>query len=97
MRERGLGTPATRAQVIEGLLYEGYLARQGRDLHVTAKGMSLITLLRASDAGTLTTPELTGEWEAKLRSIEHGKLLRPAFMAEIRRLGKEISDTDLRG
>src|SRR4029434_3487823 len=92
MRERGLGTPATRAQVIEGLLFEGYLARQGRDLHVTAKGISLITLLRSIDAAALTKPELTGEWEAKLRSMEHGKLSRPEFMNEIRRLANEIAE-----
>src|SRR4030095_1606311 len=97
MRERGLGTPATRAQVIEGLLFEGYIARQGRDLHVTAKGISLITLLRASDAATLTKPELTGDWEAKLRAIEHGKLSRPEFMDEIRRLAKEIAEKVLGG
>jgi DNA topoisomerase-3 len=90
MRERGLGTPATRAQTIEGLLFEGYLARQGRDLHVTAKGISLITLLRSIDAGTLTKPELTGDWEAKLRGIEHRKLSRPEFMTDIRRLSGEI-------
>lgn len=90
MSERGLGTPATRAQVIEGLLYEGYLIRQARDLHVTAKGMSLITLLRDLDAASLTKPELTGEWEFKLRQMEQGKLPRVAFMDEIRRLTSEI-------
>lgn len=92
MRERGLGTPATRAQIIEGLLFEGYLARQGRDLHVTAKGISLITLLRSIDAATLTTPELTGDWEAKLRAIEHGKLSRTEFMDGIRKLANEIAE-----
>ena len=90
MAERGLGTPATRAQTIEGLLYEGYIARQGRDLHVTAKGLSLITLLRSLDAGTLTKPELTGEWEHKLRLMERGEMSRESFMDEIRRLTTEI-------
>jgi DNA topoisomerase-3 len=90
MSERGLGTPATRAQVIEGLLYEGYLLRQGRDLHVTAKGMSLITLLRALDAASLTKPELTGEWEFKLKQIERGQLSRGAFMNDIRNLTSDI-------
>lgn len=92
MAERGLGTPATRAQTIEGLLFEGYIARQGRDLHVTAKGMSLITLLRDLDAGTLTKPELTGEWEHKLRLMERGELSRTTFMDDIRRLTTEIVD-----
>jgi len=90
MSERGLGTPATRAQIIEGLLFEGYLTRQGRDLHVTAKGLSLITLLRALDAATLTKPELTGEWEFKLRQIERGQLSRAAFMGDIRHLTTDI-------
>nr|MDQ3622984.1 DNA topoisomerase [Verrucomicrobiota bacterium] len=90
MRERGLGTPATRAQIIEGLLYEGYLIRQGRDLIVTAKGLSLITLLRNLRAETLTKPELTGEWEFKLRQMERGHLPRPVFMEEIRQLTTDI-------
>jgi DNA topoisomerase-3 len=90
MSERGLGTPATRAQIIEGLLNEGYLIRQGRELIVTAKGISLITLLRNLDAATLTKPELTGEWEFKLKQIERGQLPRSAFMDEIRQLTTEI-------
>lgn len=90
MRERGLGTPATRAQVIEGLLFEGYLLRQGRDLIVTAKGLSLITLLRNLHAETLTKPELTGGWEYKLRQMERGQLSRAAFMGEIRNLTTDI-------
>jgi DNA topoisomerase-3 len=90
MAERGLGTPATRAQTIEGLIFEGYLLRQGRDLIVTAKGISLITLLRSLHAEALTKPELTGEWEHKLRLMERGQLSRPAFMEEIRGLTTEL-------
>jgi DNA topoisomerase-3 len=90
MSERGLGTPATRAQVIEGLLFEGYLIRDGRDLIVTAKGISLITLLRNLHAEALTKPELTGEWEHKLRRMERGQLSRGAFMEEIRGLTTEL-------
>ncbi|MDR3402861.1 MAG: DNA topoisomerase III [Chthoniobacter sp.] len=90
MAERGLGTPATRAQTIEGLIFEGYLLRQGRDLIVTAKGISLITLLRSLHAEALTKPELTGEWEHKLRLMERGQLSRPAFMNEIRGLTTEL-------
>ena len=90
MRERGLGTPATRAQVIEGLLFEGYLVRQGRDLIVTAKGISLITLLRNLKAEALTKPELTGEWEFKLREMEHGRLSRDEFMRQIRALTTDV-------
>jgi len=90
MSERGLGTPATRAQVIEGLLFEGYLIRQGRDLIVTAKGLSLITLLRDLKADSLTKPELTGGWEYKLRQMERGQLSRSDFMSEIRKLTTDI-------
>src|SRR5688572_23566469 len=90
MSERGLGTPATRAQIIEGLIFEGYLLRQGRELIVTAKGLSLITLLRSLRAESLTKPELTGEWEFKLRQMERGQLSRPAFMEEIRGLTTDI-------
>ncbi len=96
MSERGLGTPATRAQVIEGLIFEGYLIRQGRDLIVTAKGLSLITLLRSLKAESLTKPELTGEWEHKLRQMERGQLSRPAFMEQIRGLTTDIV-TKVRG
>lgn len=90
MAERGLGTPATRAQTIEGLIFEGYLLRQGRELIVTAKGISLITLLRSLNAEALTKPELTGEWEHKLRQMERGELSRGNFMTEIRGLTTEI-------
>ncbi len=90
MAERGLGTPATRAQTIEGLIYEGYLSRQGRELKVMAKGLSLITLLRDLDAAALTKPELTGEWEHKLRQMERGQLSREVFMEDIRHLTTEI-------
>ena len=90
MAERGLGTPATRAQTIEGLLYEGYLIRDGRELVVTQKGLSLIILLRNLDAQSLTQPALTGEWEFKLKQMERGKLSRADFMDEIRQLTTEI-------
>jgi DNA topoisomerase-3 len=90
MAERGLGTPATRAQTIEGLIFEGYLIRQGRDLIVTAKGISLITLLRNLHAEALTKPELTGGWEHKLRQMERGQLPRVTFMNEIRDLTTDI-------
>jgi DNA topoisomerase-3 len=90
MSERGLGTPATRAQVIEGLLTEGYILRQGRDLLVTAKGMSLITLLKDLRAEALTKPELTGEWEFRLRQMERGQLSRSEFMQQIGTLTKDL-------
>jgi DNA topoisomerase-3 len=92
MSERGLGTPATRAQVIEGLINEGYIIRQARELIVTAKGISLITLLRDLHAETLTKPELTGEWESKLKRMERGELSRDEFMHQIRALTTDVVD-----
>jgi DNA topoisomerase III len=90
MSERGLGTPATRAQIIEGLLTEGYILRQGRDLLATAKGISLITLLRDLHAESLTKPELTGDWEFRLRQMERGQLSRANFMSQIGNLTREL-------
>ncbi|MDN5881186.1 MAG: DNA topoisomerase III [Nitrosospira sp.] len=83
MSAKGLGTPATRASIIEGLLLENYMQRVGRELHPTAKAFSLITLLRGLNVPELTSPELTGDWEFKLRQIEQRKLERNKFMEEI--------------
>ncbi|AOB29544.1 DNA topoisomerase III [Bordetella sp. H567] len=90
MSERGLGTPATRAAIIEGLLNEGYLRRDGRDLVPTAKARQLMTLLSGLDVTELTSPELTGEWEHKLKQIEQGGLQRDAFMREIAQMTQII-------
>ncbi len=83
MQEKGLGTPATRAAIIEGLLNEKYMLREGRELIPTAKAFQLMTLLRGLQVEELSRPELTGEWEYKLAQMEHGKLSRSAFMQEI--------------
>lgn len=90
MSERGLGTPATRAAIIEGLLNEGYLRREARDLVPTAKARQLMTLLKGLDVQELTSPELTGEWEHKLKQIEQGALARQAFMREIAQMTQVI-------
>ena len=92
MSQRGLGTPATRATIIEGLLGDGYLIRQARDLIVTSKGLSLIILLRGLGVQSLTSPELTGEWEHKLKRMEGGEMPRPQFMEEIRAFTTDIVD-----
>jgi DNA topoisomerase-3 len=83
MAERGLGTPATRAATIEGLIAQKYLARDGRELHVSGSGMRLIDLVREMDIEGLYSPRLTGDWEYKLRQMEQGQLKRDAFMQEI--------------
>ncbi|WP_457442477.1 DNA topoisomerase III [Roseateles sp. P5_E4] len=83
MAEKGLGTPATRAATIEGLISEKYMLREGRELIPTAKAFQLMTLLRGLDVEDLTKPELTGDWEYKLAEMEKGRLKREVFMAEI--------------
>lgn len=83
MQEKGLGTPATRAATIEGLIAEKYMLREGRELIPTAKAFQLMTLLRGLGVEELSKAELTGEWEHKLAQMEHGKLSRETFMAEI--------------
>jgi DNA topoisomerase III len=90
MREKGLGTPATRAQTIEGLIFEKYMLRDGRDLIPTAKAFQLMTLLRGLAIEDLTKPELTGNWEYQLSEMEHGRLKRDAFMAEIAKMAERI-------
>ncbi len=90
MEDKGLGTPATRAQIIEGLIYEKYVLRQGRELQPTAKAFSLITLLRGLQIPELSSPELTGDWEFKLRSMARGKMPRMEFMKEIADMTRSI-------
>ena len=90
MREKGLGTPATRAQTIEGLIAEKYMLRDGRELMPTAKAFQLMTLLRGLAIEDLTKPELTGHWEHQLAEMEHGRLKREAFMAEIAKMAERI-------
>jgi DNA topoisomerase-3 len=83
MAERGLGTPATRAATIEGLIAQKYLLREGRELIVTPSGLRLIQLVRQMDIEGLYSPKLTGDWEYKLRQMEQGALKRGDFMKEI--------------
>ncbi|MGQ0731027.1 DNA topoisomerase III [Acidovorax sp.] len=83
MQEKGLGTPATRAAIIEGLLTEKYMLREGREIIPTAKAFQLMTLLRGLEVEELCRADLTGEWEYKLSQMEKGQLSREAFMAEI--------------
>jgi len=90
MAGKGLGTPATRAAIIEGLLTEKYLVREGRELIPTAKASQLMTLLRGLGVNELTAPELTGEWEYKLSQMEKGKISRDEFMREIAQMTQII-------
>ncbi|MEY3294574.1 MAG: hypothetical protein RLZZ451_622 [Pseudomonadota bacterium] len=90
MKDKGLGTPATRAATIEGLINEKYMLRDGRELVPTAKAFQLMTLLRGLAIEDLTKPELTGQWEYQLAEMEHGRLSRDAFMGEIARMAERI-------
>jgi DNA topoisomerase-3 len=93
MEAKGLGTPATRAATIEGLIREEYVHREGRELVPTPKAFSLIFALGMLHIVELASPELTGEWEHKLRLIEQGKLTRDEFMKEISELVRKVVGT----
>ncbi len=90
MAGKGLGTPATRAAIIEGLINEKYLLREGREMMPTAKAFQLMTLLHGLGVDELTEPELTGEWEQKLAQMERGKISREEFMREIAQMTQII-------
>lgn len=86
MKERGLGTPATRAATIEKLLSDKYLQRDGKELIPTRKAFDLIQILDIMKINELSSPELTGEWEYRLGMIEQGNLSRGEFMQGIREM-----------
>ncbi len=93
MKERGLGTPATRAAIIEGLITQESIVRDGKELVATRRGMDLIDLLCKIGLSTLSSPELTGDWEYRLKQMESGKLERAKFMEDIRAYTTEIVDS----
>jgi DNA topoisomerase-3 len=86
MKDSGIGTPATRASIIERLIQVAYIERDGRALVATEKGIQVIRLLGAHK---LTSAELTGDWERRLGLIEHGEDTRPAFMSDIAKFTTE--------
>ena len=86
MKDSGIGTPATRASIIERLVDVGYIERDGRALVATEKGIQVIRLLGEHQ---LTSPELTGNWERRLRLIEQSQDTRPAFMDDIKKFTTE--------
>ena len=97
MREKGLGTPATRASIIEGLIAEDYVHRAGRELHPTAKAFDLLYALRKFGIDELRSPELTGNWEFKLKQIEQGRLRRDEFMEHTVETTRDLVDRIKRG
>lgn len=86
LKDGGLGTPATRASIIERLIKVGYIARKGKTLYPTEKGMKLIEIVPFE----LKSPETTGKWEKGLTSISKGKLDSKRFMESIQRYVKYI-------
>jgi DNA topoisomerase III len=90
MKDTGLGTPATRASTIETLLKRKFIAREGKMVVATPTGIELIERLPVP---TLASPELTGAWEARLARISRGQEARAAFMADIARYVREMTDT----
>lgn len=90
MSEKGLGTPATRAAIIEGLISEEYIVRHAKELQATAKAFSLMELLNGLGVAELTKPELTGEWEFRLRQVQRRQASRQEFMSEITTMTRHI-------
>ena len=97
MEAKGLGTPATRAAIIEGLIREEYIHRNGRELVPTPKAFSLFFALRHFGVTEITSPELTGDWEFKLKQMEHGKLKREEFMEHIEQVTRDLVERIKRG
>jgi DNA topoisomerase-3 len=96
MKDSGIGTPATRAAIIERLIDVGYVEREGRSLVTTEKGLNVVRLLGEHP---LTSPALTGEWEHRLARIEQGEERRERFMEDIARFAGEtvgVLDTTLK-
>jgi DNA topoisomerase-3 len=92
LHEKGLGTPATRADIIENLISKGYLLRQGKSLRPTVKGIRLVDVLRRIHVDRLASAELTGDLEFRLREVEHGNRTAPEFMKEIMEYTTHIVD-----
>jgi DNA topoisomerase-3 len=90
MEAKGLGTPATRAAIIEGLIQEEYVHRNGKELVPTPKAFSLFFALRHFGVSEITSPELTGDWEFKLKMMEGGKLPREEFMEHIEQVTRDL-------
>ena len=90
MEQKGLGTPATRAAVIEGLIREDYVHRNLRELVPTPKAFSLLFALKHFGVSEITSPELTGDWEHKLKLMEAGKLGRDEFMEHIQSVTRDM-------
>ena len=90
LKDKGLGTPATRAATIEHLIKEKYISRESTELRPSLKAEDLMQFLQAAGVEILTSPAMTGEWEQKLRMIEEGRFSRASFMSEISNMTKDF-------
>ena len=90
MEAKGLGTPATRAAIIEGLINEKYVERLARELKPTWKAFRLMFALKHFGVAEITSPELTGDWESKLKQMEQAKLKREQFMEHIEQVTRDL-------
>ena len=97
MEAKGLGTPATRAAVIEGLIQEKYVQREGRELKPTWKAFRLLLALHHFGVTEITSPELTGDWEYQLKLMETGKLQRNVFMDHIEQVTRDLVERIKKG
>jgi DNA topoisomerase-3 len=92
LHEKGIGTPATRADIIENLIRKGYVVRQGKALRPTVKGIRLVDVLRRMHADRLASPELTGDMEYRLREVERGNRTAREFMKEMAEYTTHVVD-----
>ena len=90
LREKGIGTPATRAEIIENLIRKGYVVRLGKALRASVKGIRLIDSLRRINIDRLASPALTGELEAHLLEVERGVRTAEQFMSEVTTYAVEV-------
>lgn len=92
MRGRGLGTPATRADTIEGLVRKGYARRVEGKVGPTSKAMRLFAVIARLDVPTIASPKLTGEWESALRQVQEGDLTRSELLARLVAYTRQVTD-----
>jgi DNA topoisomerase-3 len=92
MKDSGLGTPATRASIIERLKNVGYVAMQGKRILITSKGRSAIELIRGAGVELLASPEMTGQWERRLHEISRGQASDETFMENVKKFTRSIVD-----
>ena len=92
LKGRGLGTPATRAAIIETLLRRSYIARRGKELHITDLGLYLIALIQDP---ILKSPEMTGDWEHRLKEVEHGRQGAEEFMTQIKAFTRDLIENSI--